>query len=87
MSEAPVTLVIASIGARGDGIAIHDGRPVYVPFAAPGDRISARLGESRGEGRAAELVAVLAPGERAPPMCRHFGSCGGCALQHLAERA
>src|SRR5690606_10902176 len=22
--------------------------------------------------------------ERQPPICRHFGACGGCAVQHLA---
>jgi 23S rRNA (uracil1939-C5)-methyltransferase len=88
MSEAAtVTLVIERVGARGDGIACHAGRPVYVPFAAPGDRIAARLGERRGDGRAGVLVTLLAPGERAAPRCPHFGHCGGCALQHLAEGA
>jgi 23S rRNA (uracil1939-C5)-methyltransferase len=82
-----VTLVIDNVGARGDGIAHHDGRAVYLPFTAPGDRVRARLGKSRGEGRAAELVELLAEGERATPPCPHFGSCGGCALQHLAPDA
>jgi 23S rRNA (uracil1939-C5)-methyltransferase len=82
-----VTLVIDSVGARGDGIAEHDGRSIYLPFTAPGDRVRARLGTSRGEGRAAELVELLAEGERAAPVCPHFGSCGGCALQHLAPDA
>jgi 23S rRNA (uracil1939-C5)-methyltransferase len=87
VSEDFATLTVESVGARGDGIARHAGHPVYIPFTAPGDRIRARLGESRSEGRAAELVELLAPGERAEPACPHFGSCGGCALQHLAERA
>jgi len=82
-----VTLAIDSVGARGDGIAQHNGRAVYLPFTAPGDRVRARLGTSRGEGQAAELVELLAQGERATPVCRHFGSCGGCALQHLAPDA
>ena len=81
------TLVIDSVGVRGDGIARHAGRPVYVPLTAPGDRVRVTLGERRGEGRAAELVEVLAPGERATPVCPHFGACGGCALQHLADDA
>jgi 23S rRNA (uracil1939-C5)-methyltransferase len=82
-----VTLVIDSVGARGDGIAQHDGRAVYLPFTAPGDRVRARLGTSRGEGQTAELVELLAEGERATPACPHFGTCGGCALQHLAPDA
>jgi 23S rRNA (uracil1939-C5)-methyltransferase len=81
------TLVIDSVGVRGDGMARHAGRPVYVPLTAPGDRVRARLGARSGDGRAAELIEVLAPGERAPPVCPHFGACGGCALQHLADDA
>lgn len=80
-------LTIDSVGARGDGIARHDGRPVYVPFTAPGDRVRVRLGADAGEGCAAELMELLAPGARIPPVCRHFGSCGGCALQHLDAAA
>ncbi len=80
-------LVIDSIGVRGDGVARHEGRPVYVPFTAPGDRVRVRLGARHGEGSAATLVELLAPGERATPVCRHFGACGGCALQHLAGPA
>lgn len=80
-------LVIEQVGVRGDGIARRGGRPVYVPFTAPGDRVRVRLGDSRGEGRAAELVELLAPGARATPVCPHFGWCGGCALQHLADAA
>jgi 23S rRNA (uracil1939-C5)-methyltransferase len=84
---AEVTLVIDSVGRRGDGVARHAGRAVYVPLTAPGDRVRARLGAKSGEGRAGELIEVLAPGERATPVCPHFGACGGCALQHLAEDA
>ncbi|HET7594235.1 MAG TPA: TRAM domain-containing protein, partial [Stellaceae bacterium] len=82
-----MTLVVESVGARGDGVARRDGRTVYIPFTAPGDRVRVRLGASRGEGRTGELVELLEAGERATPVCPHFGSCGGCALQHLAPDA
>lgn len=76
-------LAVEGVGARGDGIALHGGRPVYLPFAAPGDRVRAVLGSRRGEGRTARVIEVLASGARLAPVCPHFGSCGGCALQHL----
>ncbi len=82
-----VTLVIDGVGARGDGIVRHGGRTIYVPFTAPGDRVRVRLGAARGEGQTGELVELLGEGERAAPVCPHFGSCGGCALQHLAHNA
>jgi 23S rRNA (uracil1939-C5)-methyltransferase len=56
-------------------------------LTAPGDHVRVRLGANSGEGRAAELIELLAPGERASPVCPHFGACGGCALQHLADDA
>lgn len=74
------TLTIERIGARGDGVARHEGRAVFVPFTAPGDVVRARL--TRGK---AELVSVVTPGARQEPPCPHFGQCGGCSLQHIAD--
>ncbi len=76
-------LTVDHVGARGDGIAMHEGKPVYLPFTAPGDRVRARLGAARDEGRMAAVVEVLSPGARQTASCPHFGTCGGCALQHL----
>src|SRR5882724_5630472 len=85
-SRRVVELAIESIGARGDGIGRADGRPVYVPFTLPGDRLRAELERPRGDGYAARIVEVLAPGPgRVAAPCPHFGACGGCALQHLEE--
>jgi 23S rRNA (uracil1939-C5)-methyltransferase len=81
-------LEIEAVGAQGDGIAREGGRTVYVPLAAPGDRVLARLGDRRGDGIAASLLELLRPGAgRAEPPCRHFGTCGGCLVQHLEAGA
>lgn len=86
--QQTITLDIESIGAGGDGVARWRDRPVYVPFTAPGDRILARPGQKRGQGLSAQMVEVLAPGpDRAQPPCPLFGTCGGCALQHLTAPA
>ena len=76
-------VLINRLGARGDGIAETADGPVYVPFALPGEKVSVRVGKSRGDGRAADLRDVLSPSaDRQAAMCRHFGSgengCGGC---------
>lgn len=79
-----VELTVETIGARGDGIARDVSGPVYLPFTVPGDRVRARIDDTRGTSRAAFVIETLAPGPgRATPPCRHFGICGGCALQHL----
>ncbi len=87
-SEA-LELTIDLLGGAGDGIGhLGDGSPVYVPFALPGETVRVRAGRKRGRGIAAEVVARLrdAP-ERVEPPCPHFGSCGGCSVQHLAQGA
>jgi 23S rRNA (uracil1939-C5)-methyltransferase len=80
-----VEIEIGALGGRGDGVGQAQGQPVYVPCTVPGDRVAARIDGRRGDGWAATLLDVLVagPGRRAP-VCGHFGSCGGCALQHVA---
>ena len=80
-----VELSVESLGARGDGIAFHEERPVFVPLSVPGDRLRVRLETEKGGGFRGEPLELLEEGEgRADPPCPHFGTCGGCQLQHLA---
>ena len=83
-----VTLDILEIGARGDGVAEHEGQRYFVPFTLPGETVEAEPRDKRGEGIAADLLEVLAPSRhREPPPCAHFTVCGGCALQHWRRDA
>lgn len=79
-----VNLEIAAIGARGDGFAELEGRPVFVPQTVPGDRLRVRVTGETSAGFRGEPMELIAegPGRQEPP-CPHFGPCGGCALQHL----
>lgn len=86
MSNDPV-LRVERVGARGDGIATWQGKPVYLPLTAPGDSARVRLGPRRDVGRSGTVIELLEAGERQPPPCPHFGNCGGCALQHLSDAA
>ncbi len=72
------TVTITAIGYRGDGIA-EGSPPLYVPFTLPGERVLIEREADRG--RLIEIVA--ASPERVAPLCRHFGTCGGCALQMM----
>jgi 23S rRNA (uracil1939-C5)-methyltransferase len=88
MTRDAVEVVIDRLGAAGDGIAEHAGRRLFVPNALPGERLAVRIGSDRGEGQSASVLQRLTESEtRVGPSCRHFGRCGGCALQHLAPSA
>lgn len=72
------TLTIDTMGAKGDGMALCEGARIAVPFALPGERVRVAL-----EGERAALLEVEAPSpERVAPACPHFGTCGGCVVQH-----
>ena len=78
---------IHGVGGKGDGLSVTaEGNRLYVPFSAPGDRVRVRVEQKRGDGYSAQILAVLAPGpNRKIPICPYFGTCGGCALQHLNQ--
>jgi 23S rRNA (uracil1939-C5)-methyltransferase len=80
---------IERIGTEGDGIAhLPDGTALYVPYTLPGETVLARPLQPRGDGwHAAADVILQASEARAEPPCRHFGSCGGCVLQHWRDDA
>ena len=82
-----VELSIHTLAAGGDGVGPDStGRVTFVPNTAPGDRVRARITESRKSYARAELVEVLEPSaERVEPECPLFVEkrCGGCQWQHL----
>jgi 23S rRNA (uracil1939-C5)-methyltransferase len=77
-----VELDIENAVYRGQGLARHEGQVVFVPRAAPGDRVRARI-ESAGSGFVrARIEEVLRPGAgRRDAPCPLAERCGGCAYQ------
>ena len=74
------TVEIIGMGHAGHGVTA-DG--IFVPYTVPGDVV--RIAPS---GIHARLQEVLTPGtSRTSPACRHFGTCGGCALQMMRNDA
>lgn len=71
-------VTIDRLGSQGDGVVEGDPGPVYVPFGLPGERW--RLRDD-----APPELAHASP-DRMKPVCRHFGTCGGCMSQHMAEQ-
>lgn len=86
-ADRPLRVSVDRIGAQADGLGrLADGTPCIIPGALPGEVVEAVLLPPRGGMARAEPRAILTPSaDRVAPPCVHFGSCGGCALQHWAD--
>jgi 23S rRNA (uracil1939-C5)-methyltransferase len=83
----PVALV-ESLDREGRGVAHVDGKAVFIDGALPGERVEYVVHAAK---RSYDLGTVTQrlreASARVAPRCPHFGTCGGCALQHLEPRA
>lgn len=78
---------IESVDLDGHGIAREGGKVMFVHGGLPGETVAARVLRSKARFDVAEIAALLAanPGRQAP-RCPHYGTCGGCNLQHADLR-
>ena len=77
MAEPLEEVSVVALDSNGNGVTPNG---AIVPLALPGERARVSL-----EGKRGELVETLeASPERAAPICRWFGRCGGCAAQHMS---
>lgn len=79
---------VSALSHDGRGIARVSGKAVFVAGVLPGERARLRTMRRHRQYDEAALVELLdrAP-DRVEPRCPHFGTCGGCTLQHLAPSA
>ncbi|HEY4406105.1 MAG TPA: RNA methyltransferase [Xanthobacteraceae bacterium] len=76
-------LDIARVGRRGDGIAQTPAGSLYVPYTLPGETAEVDPWPGHPDRRHLLKIEVASP-QRIAAICPHFGTCGGCALQHWA---
>ncbi len=77
-------MTIESVAYGGAGVGRTDGLVVFVPFTIPGEQVKVRAVRSKRRFCEAELLEVEnASPLRQPPVCKLFGTCGGCAYQHV----
>jgi len=88
LPQEPILAHIDSLSPDGRGVARVNGKAVFVHGGLPGEDVRftyTRANRRYDEGVVVEVLSA-AP-ERVPPRCPHFGSCGGCSLQHMAPEA
>jgi 23S rRNA (uracil1939-C5)-methyltransferase len=77
-------VLIEDLGSEGKSISRHDNKVIFSEFTAPGDVVDLeiyRTHKNYAEAKAVHFHSYAA--ERAIPFCQHFGTCGGCKLQHI----
>lgn len=78
---------ISHLNKRGEGVADTPLGTITVPFTLPGEIVEVEVIETRDK-KWGKLLSVQEPSpSRTTPQCQHFGTCGGCSLQHLDHQA
>ncbi len=79
-------LTVEHIGADGDGVAhLPNGDPTYLPYTLPSERVHATNLTRRAQAWTADAQLLTRSPDRQPAPCPHFGTCGGCSLQHWQD--
>jgi 23S rRNA (uracil1939-C5)-methyltransferase len=85
IQATPEQAEILDLSHDARGVARIEGKAVFVADALPGETVVLRrVARHRNFDEAVLESVVHASPSRVPAPCPHFGTCGGCALQHLA---
>lgn len=85
--EQIVEVSIQSLSKEGDGVGYYGElqHPIEIPFTFVGDTVAALVTKKNRKKRTGKLLEIIQPSsQRIIPLCKHFGSCGGCRLQHIS---
>lgn len=79
------TAEIVDLAEDGRGFARVDGKATFIADALPGEIVRFRYQRISRDADEAQLLEIVQTSpDRVTPGCQHFGTCGGCSLQHLA---
>ena len=81
-------LTIDGLSHEGRGLALRDGKRVFIEGALPGEEVKALITSKRSRYEEGKVDEVLtASPQRVEPRCAHAAVCGGCSLQHFDSQA
>lgn len=80
--------LIESLDNEGRGVAHVDGKVIFVEGALPGELVEYSSFRRKPSYELAQMTALhTTSSQRVTPRCPHFGTCGGCSMQHLDPAA
>lgn len=81
-------LTIEVLVAGGDGLARHNGMPIFVSRTVPGDVAEIEIFDARKDFARGRVVGMIEPSsQRVEAPCKLFKVCGGCQWQHMTYEA
>lgn len=78
-------MTVESLDLDAQGVAHNsEGKVVFIEDALPGEQVRVQVSRRKNNWEQASLVALRRESsQRVAPRCPHFGTCGGCKMQHL----
>lgn len=71
-------------GINGEGIAFHEGKPVFIENAIPEEEVEFDIKSDENTYFVGELTRLVTQSsKRRYPLCPIWKECGGCALMHV----
>lgn len=85
MTQANEWLRIESLDLEAQGVAHNaEGKVVFVEGALPGEDVQVVTMRRKNNWEQAQVTALRRESsQRVQPRCQHFGTCGGCKMQHF----
>jgi 23S rRNA (uracil1939-C5)-methyltransferase len=82
------TARIESLDREGRGVAHVEGKTIFVDGAVTGEEVEYASYRKKPAWEAAQVLRIAKEASsRVVPRCSFFGTCGGCSMQHVEERA
>jgi 23S rRNA (uracil1939-C5)-methyltransferase len=85
MTAADEWLKVESLDLEAQGVAHNaEGKVVFIDGALPGEEVRVSVQRRKNNWEQATVVELRRESsQRVTPACRHFGTCGGCKMQHF----
>lgn len=85
-SKEPTLATVESLSHDGRGVAHVDGKVVFIDDALAGEEVEFVYTDKHKDYNQGRAVKINQPApERVSPECAHYGVCGGCSFQHVAD--